>query len=192
MLRRAIRPLLVLLLVGLAGCSGVGPTAPTATATDTAGAADDPTTTATDTADDPTATSAPVSTPGSDYDTATVVLLDADGTQLATVDAWVADTFSKRYTGLSDTSALEPGQGMLFVHDNEDQHGYVMRKMDFPLDMVFVAENGTITTIHHAPVESDGDLTQYSGRAKYVLEVPMGYTNRTGIDVGDRIRIEDR
>ena len=181
MLRRAIRPFLVLLLVGLAGCSGVGPTAPTATATDTLGAADDP-----------TATSAPVSTPGSDYDTATVVLLDANGTTVATVDAWVADTFSKQYTGLSDTSALESGQGMLFVFDNEGDRAFVMRDMAFPLDMVFIDADGTITTIHHAPVESDGDLTQYSGRAKFVLEVPMGYTNRTGIDVGDRVRIESR
>jgi uncharacterized membrane protein (UPF0127 family) len=178
MLRRAI---IVVLLVGLAGCSAVGPTAPTATATDAPGAADDPTT-----------TSAPVSTPGSDYDTATVVLLDANGTEMATVDAWVADTFSKQYTGLSDTSALEPGQGMLFVFDNEGDRAFVMRDMAFPLDMVFIDADGTITTIHHAPVESDGDLTQYSGRAKFVLEVPMGYTNRTGIDVGDRVRIEGR
>jgi uncharacterized membrane protein (UPF0127 family) len=179
MLRRAIRPLLVFLLVGLAGCSGVGPTAPTATATDAPGTA-------------ATATSAPVSTPGSDYDTATVVLLDANGTEAATVDVWVADSFSKRYTGLSDTSALEPGQGMLFVFDSEGDRAFVMRDMAFPLDMVFIDADGTITAIHHAPVESDGDLTQYSGRAKYVLEVPMGYTNRTGIDVGDRIRIEGR
>ena len=183
MLRRAI---LVLLLVGLAGCSGVGPTAPTTTATDTPGGGDEPAETPTLS---PTST---VSTPGSDYDTATVVFVDTNGTQLATVDVWVADTFSKRYTGLSETSALQPGQGMLFVHDNEDQHGYVMRDMAFPLDMVFVAENGTITTIHHAPLEPDGDLTVHSGRAKYVVEVPMGYTNRTGIDVGDRVRIEGR
>jgi uncharacterized membrane protein (UPF0127 family) len=81
---------------------------------------------------------------------------------------------------------------MLFVFDGESDRAFVMRDMAFPLDMVFVAADGTITTIHHAPVESDGDLTQYTGRAKYVLEVPMGYTNETGVEVGDRIRIEDR
>ena len=160
------------------------PAAPSATPTATAHGGDGgpATTTAT----------APVSTPGSDYDTATVVLLDGDGTELATVDAWVADTWSKQYTGLSDTDALDDGRGMLFVFDGEDDRAFVMRDMAFPLDMVFVAADGTITTIHHAPVESDGDLTQYTGRAKYVLEVPMGYTNETGVEVGDRIRIEDR
>lgn len=179
--RRAIHLVLVALLVALAGCSGMGTTAPTATPM-TSGGADTATTTATPT----------VSTPGNDYDTASVVVSDENGTQLTTVDAWVADTFSKQYTGLSDTSALEPGQGMLFVFDGEDERNFVMRDMAFPLDMVFIAADGTITTIHHAPVESDGDLTRYSGRAKYVLEVPMGYTNRTGVEVGDRVRIEDR
>jgi uncharacterized membrane protein (UPF0127 family) len=180
MSRRAIRALLVACLVLGAGCAGMGP-APNATATATD---------ATESGSD--ATTAPVSTPGSDYDTTTVVLLETNGTELATVDAWVADTWSKQYTGLSDTSALEPGQGMLFVFDGEGDRSFVMRDMAFPLDMVFVDADGTITAIHHAPVESDGDLTQYSGRAKYVLEVPMGYTNRTGVDVGDRMRIEDR
>jgi uncharacterized membrane protein (UPF0127 family) len=182
MSRRAIRALLVACLVLGAGCAGMGPTAPTATPAATASG---------DGAADATPT-APASTPGSDYDTATVVLLDTNGTELATVDAWVADTWPKQYTGLSDTGALDDGQGMLFVFDGESDRAFVMRDMAFPLDMVFVAANGTITTIHHAPVESDGDLTQYTGRAKYVLEVPMGYTNETGVEVGDRMRIEYR
>ncbi|WP_251342247.1 DUF192 domain-containing protein [Haloplanus halophilus] len=168
----------LLALVTVAGCAG-------------AGGGPDPTATDTTTATDERA-STPVSTPGSSYETTTVYLVDENGTRLAAVDVWVADTFPKRYVGLSDTTALEPGQGMLFVHDDEARHAYVMRDMDFPLDMVFVAANGTVTTIHHAPLESDGDLTEYAGRSKYVLEVPMGYTNRTGVDVGDRLRIEDR
>jgi hypothetical protein len=129
-------------------------------------------------------------TPGNDYARTTVELVDANGTRLATVEAWVADTWRKRYTGLSDTTELEPGEGMLFVHETEGTHSYVMRKMDFPLDMVFVAEDGTITTIHHAPLPADGeDLVQYSGRAKYVLELPMGYTDDVGVEVGDRVRV---
>jgi len=178
-MRRRVQLVLVAVLVVLAGCSG-NP-APEPTATETAAATDTAT----------PADTATVSTPGSGYETTAVDLVDENGTRLATVDAWVADSFVKRYTGLSDTSALEPGQGMLFVHDEEGRHAYVMRDMAFPLDMVFVAADGTITTIHHAPVESDGDLTEYSGRAKYVLEVPMGYTNRTGVEEGDRVRIEN-
>jgi uncharacterized membrane protein (UPF0127 family) len=182
------------LVTALGGCAGLG-TAPESSATETPTPDGEETPTDVDASATatPTATptpTTPASTPGSDYETTAVDIVDADGTRLATVDVWVADTFQKRYTGLSDTSALADGQGMLFVHDQEAEHTYVMRDMAFPLDMVFVAADGTITTIHRAPVESDGDLTRYSGRAKYVLEVPMGYTNETGVEVGDRVVIE--
>ncbi|WP_338740092.1 DUF192 domain-containing protein [Haloplanus salilacus] len=189
--RRTVAALALALVAVLGGCAGFG-TVPDGSATETPTPGGDGTPAADDATPTPTPTpTTPVSTPGSDYETTTVDLVDEDGTRLAAVDVWIADSWPKRYTGLSDTTALEDGQGMLFVHDQEGTHGYVMREMAFPLDMVFVAGNGTITTIHHAPVESDGDLTQYSGRAKYVLEVPMGYTNETGVEVGDRVVIED-
>lgn len=129
------------------------------------------------------------------YERTTVAAIDENGTRLATIEVRVADTWRKRYTGLSDTESLDFGEGMLFVHESAGTHTYVMREMDFPLDIVFIAPNGTITTIHHAPVpeETPGDsLRGYSGTGKYVLEVPRGYTNATGIDAGDRVRIAGR
>jgi hypothetical protein len=123
----------------------------------------------------------------------TVTVTDENGTRLAVVSVRVADTRSERYTGLSNTETLADGEGMLFVHPSNGHFAYVMRDMDFPLDIVFVAANGTITTIHHAPLPpegaSGGDLTRYRGFGRYVLEVPMGYTNRTGISVGDRVTV---
>jgi len=68
-----------------------------------------------------------------------------------------------------------------------------MRKMDFPIDMIFVGADRRITAIHHARApgpNEDGDDIQYSGRAKYVLEVPRGFANETGLSVGDRIEID--
>jgi hypothetical protein len=68
-----------------------------------------------------------------------------------------------------------------------------MRRMAFPLDIVFVDANGTITRIHHAPTESDDeDLTRYRGTGKYVLEVPMNYTTERGIEEGDTVRVHER
>lgn len=121
----------------------------------------------------------------------TVTVVDENGTTLATVSVRVADTRAERYTGLSETDSLRNGSGMLFVHPSEGTHAYVMRNMSFPLDIVFVAANGTITTIHHAPVEPNAtdNLTRYRGTGKYVLEVPRRYTNATGIAVGDRVEI---
>ena len=131
--------------------------------------------------------------PSGDYQRTTVTVVDENGTRLAAVDARVADTYQKRYTGLSETDSLNRNEGMLFVHDEEDTYAYVMRKMAFPLDIVFVDANGTITEIHHAPLPPEGtpesELTRYRGHGKYVLEVPYGYTNRTGVETGDRVRV---
>ena len=130
--------------------------------------------------------------PGS-YERTTVTVADENGTELGAVDARVAQSWQQRLVGLSRTDALGADEGMLFVHDREASHGYVMRDMAFPLDIVFVAENGTITEIHHAPVPAEGTgeggLREYGGVGKYVLEVNRGWTNETGVTVGDRVRI---
>jgi uncharacterized membrane protein (UPF0127 family) len=126
------------------------------------------------------------------YERVTVTTYDDNGTQLATVRVRVADTRDKRYLGLSNTSNLAMGEGMLFVHPSEGRHGYVMRRMDFPLDIVFIDAEERVTTIHHAPLPEDGHDRTYSGRGKWVLEVPRGWTNRTGLDSGDRVEVPER
>ena len=122
----------------------------------------------------------------------TVTFVDENGTELATADVAVADSYRERYTGLSDTESLGPNEGMLFVHPVAGRQSYVMRNMSFPIDMVFVAENGTITTIHHAELPEEGeDLRPYTGRGKFVVELPYEFTVRHGIEVGDTVRIAD-
>ncbi|WP_262174851.1 DUF192 domain-containing protein [Haloarcula laminariae] len=117
-----------------------------------------------------------------------------DGSRtLATVDVRIAANYSQRYTGLSDTESLGPDEGMLFVHGEEDVQTYVMRDMDFALDIIYIDANRTITTIHHAPPPPEGERysERYSGRAKYVLEVNRGWANRTGVGVGDTVELPD-
>ena len=126
---------------------------------------------------------------GTEVPGTTVAVDDEDGTTLGTVQVRVADTFRERYTGLSNTESLGPNEGMLFVHDEEGEHAYVMRDMAFPIDIVFVDANRTITAIHHAETESR-PYTRYRGTGKYVLEVPYGWTTDHGVEVGDRVRIQ--
>ncbi|WP_336329360.1 DUF192 domain-containing protein [Haloarcula sp. CGMCC 1.2071] len=129
------------------------------------------------------------STPG----TTVAVREQEAGEPLGTVEVRIAQTFTQRRVGLSETASLGPNEGMLFVHDEAGQHTYVMRNMSFPLDIIFIDANGTITTIHHAPLPPEGTsesgLTGYEGRGKYVLEVNRGWTNHTGVEVGDRVEL---
>ncbi|WP_336021821.1 DUF192 domain-containing protein [Halobellus salinisoli] len=138
----------------------------------------------------------PALLPTGEYDRTSVTLVDGDTDEtLATVNVRVADTRSKRITGLSDTDSLGANEGMLFVHETEDEYAYVMRDMAFPIDIVFVDGEGTITAIHHAELPPEGtsndELRRYRGQGQYVLEVPYEYTTEHGVEVGDRVRIDD-
>jgi uncharacterized membrane protein (UPF0127 family) len=116
------------------------------------------------------------------------VVEDEDGTRLGAVSVTIADDPQERYTGLSDTESLGANEGMLFVYGSPGRHTYVMRSMDFPIDIVYVAANGSITRIHHAEVEADNEnLTPYPGYGQYVLEVPYNWTTEHGVSVGDRV-----
>jgi uncharacterized membrane protein (UPF0127 family) len=129
-----------------------------------------------------------------DYNHTEVVVTDDEtGEQLGSVTAAVADTFSKRYVGLSETDELPEDRGMLFIHDGSAERTYVMRDMSFGIDIVFIAPNGTITTIHEAPKpgpNEDGEDQRYSGKGQYVLEVNRGWTAERGIEEGDHVEFD--
>lgn len=127
-----------------------------------------------------------------DYATTTVTVYDHNDTRLASVDVRIADTREKRRIGLMRAGSLANDSGMLFVHPREGTYTYHMRNMSFDIDIVFVDAEGTVTRIHHASAPDPGeDSATYTGRGKYVLEVPRGYTNATGIDPGDRVEVPD-
>lgn len=129
-----------------------------------------------------------------DYERTNVTVVDGEtGAERGTVETAVADTFRKRYLGLSRTEELPDNAGMLFLHSSSGEYTYVMRDMSFGLDIVFAAPNGTITRIHEAPEPGpgeDGNAQAYPGQGQYVLEVNRGWTAERGIEVGDEIRFE--
>lgn len=125
-------------------------------------------------------------------DRATVEVFSDESVQKAEIDVEVADTPLERYTGLSDDDELAFGNGMLFVHATERERTYVMRDMDFDIDIIFIGADSRITSIQHARAPKpgeDGEDLQYTGVAKWVLEVPEGYVNATDIAVDDEINI---
>ncbi|MDR5656468.1 DUF192 domain-containing protein [Halodesulfurarchaeum sp. HSR-GB] len=117
-------------------------------------------------------------------DRATLTFLDETGAELGTVDATIAEGFFERYTGLSETDRLGPDAGMVFVYPEAGERTFVMRNMSFSLDIVFVGADGEITAIHHAAAEDD---REFSGEARWVIEVNRGYTDAHEIEVGDSI-----
>mgnify|MGYP002762250513 CR=1 FL=1 len=127
-----------------------------------------------------------------EYETTTVTIHDETGAELAAVEARIADTKEKRRVGLMRTGSLDNGSGMLFVHARDGTYTYHMENMSFDIDILFVDASGTITSIHHASApgpEEESDT--YTGRGRYVLEVPRGFTEAAGIREGHRVEIPD-
>ena len=190
------------LAAALAGCTGDGGDGGTggddgAAATPTETPVDTPTETPGNT---PTPEETPAETPQETpvavhegYETTEVTVRSSDGEVLGGVTAAIADTHDLRYLGLSDTESLPEDRGMLFVYDEVQDLTYVMREMDFPIDIVYADDEGVITSIHHARApgpDEDGNDLQYPGRGQYVLEVNQHWTTERGVEGGDVLEFE--
>jgi len=192
MRRRAFLGLCGAAAAGLSGCvsdtGGVDDATSDATgATDTAPA---PATNGTVTATASTSATTTGTPIHRDYETTEVRVRTPDGETLGSVTAAIADTWELRVRGLSDTESLPADRGMLFVYETVSDRKFVMREMDFGIDIVYADADGAITRIHHAPEpgpNEDGEDQRYPGRGQYVLEVGYRWTAERGIAEGDRL-----
>ena len=109
------------------------------------------------------------------------------GKAISKIDIEKADTEVDRQFGLMFRKSMPEDEGMLFLFETSEQQSFWMRNTYIPLDIMFVDENGVITTIHeNVKTQSDASLPS-NGPAKYVVEVNGGYAQRHGIKLGDKI-----
>jgi uncharacterized membrane protein (UPF0127 family) len=110
----------------------------------------------------------------------------------------LAVTDMEKIQGLSDRESLPEDSGMLFVWESPVQTGFVMRRMRFPLDIVFIkaTQENQGEIIHIAadlpacPAQSSGCATANPNAPfHYVLEVNAGFMQRHGIQVGDAVTV---
>ena len=123
------------------------------------------------------------------YETTEVTVSTPSGERLGAVTAAIADTAALRQLGLSDTESLSNDHGMLFIFDRVGDRTFVMREMDFGIDIVYADASGTITQIHHAQAPGpgeDGENQRYPGHGQYVLEVPLDWTAERDVESGDQ------
>ncbi|MBC7836544.1 DUF192 domain-containing protein [Acetobacteraceae bacterium] len=109
-----------------------------------------------------------------------------------TIEAEVASTPASRGKGLSDRASLLPGNGMLFVFEEEGSWGIWMKDMQFPIDIIWAGSNGSIITIEKNITPSTYPTAFYpeTPRAKYVLEVPAGFADEHTLAEGDIIVVQ--
>ncbi|HEY6021161.1 MAG TPA: DUF192 domain-containing protein, partial [Candidatus Paceibacterota bacterium] len=102
----------------------------------------------------------------------------------------VADTEVSRERGLSGRDGLVPNSGMLFVFDNDGKWGIWMKDMKFSIDIVWLAQDGTVITIAPDTAPDTYPKAFYPTKpARYVVELPAGFAKAHSIQAGDRFTL---
>jgi uncharacterized protein len=104
----------------------------------------------------------------------------------------VARTEEQRERGLMSVRHLAPHTGMLFVFDADAPVAFWMKDTLIPLDMVFLAPDGTVRKIFArvavvSPRLADVDIPLEQGKAKFVVELPAGEAAQDGLRPGARV-----
>jgi len=111
------------------------------------------------------------------------------GTGRVTVD--LARTPAEVERGLGGRESLGPQEGMFFVFPTPDRYAFWMRDMRFSIDVVWLDEALRVVDIKaDTPPESYPATFAPSAPARYVLEVPAGYTAAHRISIGTQASFE--
>ena len=103
----------------------------------------------------------------------------------------IADSPSERMKGLSGTPSLAEDKGLLFIFDTPSTHGFWMKDMNYPIDMIWLDKSFTIVGLkENATPESYPESFAPSSPALYVIEVNAGISQKHGLKIGDTLPIE--
>ncbi len=104
----------------------------------------------------------------------------------------VARTEAQREYGLMNRKRIAPHTGMVFVFDGDAPVAFWMKDTLVPLDMAFVAGDGTVRKVFAdvavvSPSLADADIPREASVAKYVIELPADEAAKDGIAPGVRL-----
>jgi hypothetical protein len=116
-----------------------------------------------------------------------LVFTSKGGDVKAKIDIEIAETDEQRQQGLMHRTELGERQGMLFLFPAEKILSFWMKDTIVPLDMIFVNDGMEIVTIHRDTIPSSEQSYVSTKKSRYVVEVNAGFTEKSGIAVGDRV-----
>ena len=104
----------------------------------------------------------------------------------------MVDTPASRELGLSGRTKMGDDEGMLFVFDVPGRYGFWMKDMKFPLDIIWINQNGVIVNIERN-LAPDSYPKAYTNQAdaSYVLEINAGMSEKFSLYLGSKIKIAD-
>ncbi|MDD4803634.1 MAG: DUF192 domain-containing protein [Candidatus Pacebacteria bacterium] len=108
------------------------------------------------------------------------------GEKIIKVD--ISDDDCKRVLGLSGRKELKNDTGMLFVFPKGGNHGFWMKDMNFPIDILWIDGDFNIIGIEKSVATSTyPEIIGGKYLAQYVLELFSGFSEKNNIKVGNKI-----
>ncbi len=119
----------------------------------------------------------------------TLAIEKKDGAPL-TFFVELAQSPTQQARGLMQREFMADDAGMLFVFEKEGKRSFWMKDTLIPLDLLFIAEDGEITHIHHHAKPLDETRITSERPALAVLEINGGMADKLGIKPGDKVIYE--
>jgi uncharacterized membrane protein (UPF0127 family) len=106
----------------------------------------------------------------------------------------VASDESTRELGLMCVTRLRPHAGMIFVFPQTADQEFWMKNTLVPLDMLWVAADGTVTSVAAAVPAStlqtpDDQVARRKGNGRFVIELSSGEAAQDGLRAGTRLNL---
>ncbi len=105
------------------------------------------------------------------------------------IEAEIAITEEEKNFGYMERENIPEGTGMLFVFDRDQIMNFWMKNTPTALSIAYIDSRGTIREMY--------DMTPFSlagvrgtVSCRYALEVPQGWFEKNGVEVGSKINIE--
>lgn len=106
----------------------------------------------------------------------------------------VADNIKHWIKGLGGRKDLGEYDGMIFLFPTAAQHVFVMRDMQFPIDIIWIKDNRIVDMAPNVlldPANTEADLIPYAARdiSSSVLELKVGSVDNWHLKIGDKVEI---
>jgi uncharacterized membrane protein (UPF0127 family) len=120
------------------------------------------------------------------FDRTELAIVTKDGARRVFKVEW-AKTWPQKERGLMYRKDMAIDHGMLLDYDPPQQAAIWMKNTLIPLDIVFIAADGTIESIFYGAKPHDETPMPSKGPVRAVLELNAGVVKLLGIEVGDRV-----
>lgn len=106
----------------------------------------------------------------------------------------LAKSEAEKEKGLSDRASVDMNTGMLFIFDKEGNYDFWMKRMRFPLDIIWMNKNKIVTIaedLQPATSSDDTEIPRFKSvvPADTVLEINSGLSKKYNFKVGDSVKI---